>query len=96
MEKYDDGVDNISAYEVLIQQSELEEERARLEKEKEEFRKKKEKEEAAAAKKKDKEQDAEEKKKERAAERRKAQIERSLISAGTQVLKRGLFKTLFK
>ena len=96
MEQYDDGVDNISAYEVLIQQSELEEERVRLEKEKEEFRKKKEKEEAAAAKKKEKEKEAEEKKKERAAERRKAQIERSLISAGTQVLKRGLFKTLFK
>lgn len=96
MEKYDDGVDNISAYEVLLQQSELEEERVRLEKEKEEFRKKKEKEEAAAAKKKEKEKEAEEKKKERAAERRKAQIERSLISAGTQVLKRGLFKTLFK
>ena len=40
--------------------------------------------------------EAEEKKRERAAERRKAQIERSLINTGGQVLKRGLFKTLFK
>lgn len=96
MEKYDDGVDNISAYEVLTEQNALEEERARLEKEKAEFQKQKEKEEAAAAKKKEKEKEAAEKKKERAAERRQAQIERSLISTGTQVLKRGLLKTLFK
>ncbi len=96
MEKYDDGVDNVSAYEVLTEQNALEAERAQLEKEKEEFQKKKEKEEAAAAKKKEKEKEAAEKKKERAAERRRSQIERSLISTGTQVLKRGLLKTLFK
>ena len=52
--------------------------------------------EAAAAKKKETEKEAAEKKREKAAERRQAQIERSLISAGTQVLKRGLLKTLFK
>ena len=96
MDKYDDGVDNISAYEVLTEQSALEAERAQLEKEKAEFQKQKEKEEAAAAKKKEKEKEAAEKKKERAAERRKAQIERSLISTSAQVLKRGLFNTLFK
>ena len=96
MEKYDDGVDNISAYEILSEQTVLEEERARLEKEKAEFQKQKEKAEAAAAKKKEKEKEAEERKRERAAERRKSQIERSLISTGAQVLKRGLFNTLFK
>ena len=96
MDKYDDGVDNISAYEVLTEQSALEAERAQLEKEKAEFQKMKEKEEAAAAKKKEKEKEAAEKKKERAAERRKAQIERSLINTGAQVLKRGLLNTLFK
>ena len=96
MDKYDDGVDNISAYEVLTEQSALEAERAQLEKEKAEFQKMKEKEEAAAAKKKEKEKEAAEKKKERAEERRKAQIERSLINTGAQVLKRGLFNTLFK
>ena len=96
MEKYDDGVDNISAYEILSEQTVLEAERARLEKEKAEFQKQKEKAEAAAAKKKEKEKEAEERKRERAAERRKSQIERSLISTGAQVLKRGLFNTLFK
>lgn len=96
MEKYDDGVDNVTAYEVLTQQNALEAERAQLEKEKAEFQKQKEKEEAAAAKKKEKEKEAAEKKKERAAERRKAQIERSLISTGAQVLKRGILNTLFK
>ena len=114
MSKYDEYVDNISAYEKLQNQAELEEkqarleeERAQLEKEKAEFEKQKAKEEAAALKKqekereaqqrkKEKQQEAEQKKKEKAAERRKAQIERTLISTGTQVLKRGLFKTLFK
>ncbi len=96
MEKYDESVDNISAYEVLTEQNALEEERAQLEKEKAEFQKQKEKEEAAAAKKKEKEKEAAEKKKQKAAERRAAQIERSLISTGAQVLKRGLLKTLFK
>ena len=114
MAKYDEYVDNISAYEVLNEQAELEAkqaqidaDRAQLEKEKAEFEKQKakeeaaaqkqrEKEELAAQKKKEKEKEAQEKKKEQAAERRKAQIERTLISTGAQVLKRGLFKTLFK
>lgn len=85
----------------------LEAERAQLEKEKAEFekqkakeeeaaRKRKEKEEEAAQKRKQREQEAEEKKRERAAERRKSQIERTLISTGAQVLKRGLLNTLFK
>ena len=96
MEKYDDSVDNVSAYEVLADQSALEAERAQLEREKAEFQKQKEKAEAEAARKKEKAKEAAERKKERAAERRQAQIERSLISTGAQVLKRGLFKTLFK
>ena len=114
MTKYDEFVDNISAYEVLneqaeldAKQAELEAERARLEKEKAEFEKQKakeeaaaekqrEKEELAARKKKEREKEAQEKKKEQAAERRRAQIERTLINTGAQVLKRGLFKTLFK
>lgn len=125
MAKYDQTVDNESAYEKLQDQAELEEEkarleaeRARLEKEREELEKqrakeeeavrkrqekereaqerKKEKEREAQERKKEKEREEAEKKKERAAERRRAQIERTLISTGTQVLKRGLFKTLFK
>ena len=114
MGKYDNYVDNDSAYEVLLRQTKLEEEqakleaeRAQLEKEKEQFEKQRAKEEAAAQKQKEreaeaarkkleKEQEAKQRKKEQAAERRKAQIERTLINTGTQVLKRGLFKTLFK
>ena len=87
--------------------AELEAERAQLEKEKAAFakqkekeeelaRKKKEREEEAARRKKEKEEEEARKKKEKAAERRKAQIERTLISTGGQILKRGLLKTLFK
>lgn len=96
MDKYDEDVDNVTAYEILNDQAELDAERAELEKEKAALAKQKEKEEAAAAKKKEKEKEAEEKKKEKAAERRRAQIERSLISTGAQVLKRGILNTLFK
>ena len=73
-------------------------ETAYLAKEKEEelARKKKEREEEAARRKKEKEEEEARKKKEKAAERRKAQIERTLISTGGQILKRGLLKTLFK
>ena len=49
-----------------------------------------------AQRKREKEKEAEQKKREREAERRKSQIERTLISTGAQVLKRGLLKTLFK
>ena len=92
MAKYDQFIDRESAFEILEDQRELEEkekalaeERARFEKEKAAFEKQKEKEAVAA-----------QKKKERAAERRKNQIERSLISTGAQVLKRGIMNTLFK
>jgi DNA helicase HerA-like ATPase len=89
------------------EQAKLDADRAQLEKEKAEFekqkakdeaaaQKQKEKEEAAAQKQKEKEKEAAEKKKEKAAERRKAQIERTLISTGGQILKRGLLNTLFK
>ena len=85
----------------------LEAERAQLAKEREEFEKAKEKEALlaqkqkekdaeAARKKKEKEEEAARKKKEKASERRQAQLERSLINTGVQVLKRGLFNTLFK
>jgi len=70
------------------------------EKELEAARKKLEKEEEAAKKKKEKELEAALKKKEQESERRKKQIENKLINAGintgVQVLKRGLFSTLFK
>ncbi|MBO4981401.1 MAG: DUF853 family protein [Lachnospiraceae bacterium] len=89
------------------EQAKLDAERAQFEKEKAEYeakrqkeeeaaKKKQEKAEEAARKKKEKEEEAERKKKEKAAERRKAQIERTLINTGAQVLKRGLFNTLFK
>lgn len=114
MSKYDNMVDNQSAYEVLNdiqardeEQARLDAERAQLEKERAAFEKQKAKEEAAAQKqrereaaaaekKKEKEKEAEEKKKLKAAERRKAQIERTLINTGGQILKRGLLNTLFK
>lgn len=114
MTKYDESVDNWTAYEVLTDLKEAEEretalakEREQLAKERELFekqkekeaflaQKQKEKEAEAARKKKEKEEEAAAKKKEKAAERRKAQIERTLINTGAQVLKRGLFKTLFK
>lgn len=107
MGKYDRSVDNESAYEILEEQANRDEERARLEAERAEFekqkakeeeaaRKKKEKEEEAAARKREKEEEARERRRERAAERRRNQIERTLISTGAQVLKRGLFNTLFK
>ena len=114
MSKYDQMIDNESAYEVLedereqdAEKAKLEAERAAFEKEKAEYekqkakeeeaeRKKKEKEAEALQKKKEKEAEAAQKKKEKAAERRKTQIERQLINTGMQVVKRGLFKTLFK
>ncbi len=99
MEKYDESVDNISAYELISEQKEkdaeraqLEAERAQLEKEKAEFEKQKQKEAAVAEKKKEQEQA----KKDKAAQQRKARIERQLISTGGQILKRGLMNTLFK
>ena len=72
MDRYDEAVDNLSAYEKLTQQQEADAERAALEQER-----------AAAAKKKQE-------------ERRRAKIESQLISAGGQVLRRGLLNTLLK
>ena len=101
MTKYDQPVDNISAYETLQERKEreeeekrLEEERIRLEKEREAFEAQKAKEEAAAEKARQRQREKEEAARQRAAERRKNQIERQIINAGAQILKRGLLNTL--
>ena len=98
MEKYDEFVDNVSAYEVLTAERE-EAEAAKQEAD----RKAREKEEAQAEKLRLKEEEAERKRKQkledearRKAERRAAKIESQLISAGGQVLKRGLLGVLKK
>lgn len=103
MAKYDTYVDNESAYEMLNKVAEqdereqaLQKEREEFEKQKAEFEKQKEKEALLKEKQRQKELEAAQKKKEKAAERRRAQIERTLISTGGQILKRGLFNTLFK
>ncbi len=113
MAKYDQSVDNESAYETLEEQkqadaeaAQLAAERAAFEKEKaayeaqkakqaEAARKKAEKEEQAQRKKWEKQLEREEAARQRAAERRRAKIESQLISAGGQILKRGLMGTLF-
>ena len=99
--KYDDAVDNESAYEVLQKQMEsdaekaaLEKERLELEKEKERLEKEKEKAAAAEAKKKEKEAEKKKAAKEKQSEKRKSKIESTLISAGGQILKRGLLGIL--
>ena len=114
MEKYDDAVDNLSAYEVLAEQADA----AALEKQQEEDRlaqerlaaeqeKQRAKEEAAEEKRRQKLEDEERRKAERQqekaeaeakrkAERRAAKIETQLISAGGQILKRGLLGVLKK
>ena len=99
MTKYDDSIDNVSAYETLEQEREAAAEQAALDAEREAL----EKEEAALEKERARLEAAEQKKKEReeaakkkAADRRKQQIERQLISTGTRVLKRGLLSTLLK
>lgn len=96
MEKYDEFVDNVSAYEVLTEREEAE-----AAKQEEADRKAREKEEAQAEKLRLKEEGAERKRKQkledearRKAERRAAKIESQLISAGGQVLKRGLLGVL--
>ena len=99
MEEYDEFVDNVSAYEVLT----AEREEAEAAKQEEADRKAREKEEAQAEKLRLKEEEAERKRKQkledearRKAERRAAKIESQLISAGGQVLKRGLLGVLKK
>ena len=103
MERYDQAVDNISAYEKLSEQQEADAERAALEAERAALEKERaalEKEKAAAEEKARKQAEREKEKaqaaRERQAERRKAKIESQLISAGGQVLKRGLLNTLLK
>ena len=88
MSKYDEVVDNRSAFEDLNYLSEveaekaaLEAEKARLEKEKAELEKKKQKEDAASKKKTD---------------RRIAHIERQIINTGFSILRRGIFGLLKK
>ncbi len=102
MGKYDQAVDNESAYETLEEQKAVEEEKAQLEAERKAleeeraaFEARKQKEEEAARKKLERRQEREEAARQRAVERRRAQIERQLINAGAQALKRGLFGTLF-
>ena len=87
-------------------QAQLDAEREAFEKEKAAFEEQKRKEEEAAEKKRLKEEEAEEKRRareeekrqaayDRAVERRKAKIESQVISAGGQILKRGLLNTIF-
>ena len=99
MEKYDEFVDNVSAYEVLT----AEREEVEAAKQEEADRKAREKEETQAEKLRLKKEEAERKRKQkledearRKAERRAAKIESQLISAGGQVLKRGLLGVLKK
>ncbi len=123
MEKYDDSVDNVSAYEVLTDEAEA----AEAAKQAEADRKAQEKADAAAEKQRLKEEEADKKRQQkledearrrqqkledaelrkaerkaekeeaeakRKAERRQSKIETQLISAGGQILKRGLLGVL--
>ena len=99
--KYENAVDNESAYELLQKQAEkdaekaaLDAERAELEKEKERLAKEKEKADAAAAKKKEKEAEKKKDAKKKQNEKRKSKIESQLISTGGAILKRGLLGIL--
>jgi len=99
MAHYDGAVDQRSAFEQLGEQqavaaerAALEAERAALEAERAALEAQKVKEEAAAKKQAEKEAAAREK----VAERRRAKIESQLISAGGQILRRGLMNTLKK
>ena len=84
--------------EAAQKKKEKEEEAARkkLEKEEEAARKKKEKEEEAAEKKKEREKEKKEEARRRKSEKRREKIETQLISAGGQILKRGLLGILKK
>ncbi len=101
MGKYDQSVDNDSAFELLEErraeeaaQAQLAAERAQLEKERAEFEKEKAKQAEAARKKAEKELERQEIAREKAAERRRSQIERQLINTGTSLLKKGLQRGL--
>ena len=99
--KYDNYVDNESAYEVLEKQNAAEAEAEALRKEKEALeaeleKMKKEQEKAAEAAQKKAEREAEKKKEadQKKADRRKAKIESQLISTGGSLLKRGILGIL--
>ena len=101
MGKYDQSVDNDSAFELLQEMRAEEEEKAQLaaereqlEKERAAFEKEKAKQEEAARKKAEKELERQMLAREKAAEKRKAQIERQLINAGASLLKKGLERGL--
>ena len=95
--KYNNAVDNESAYEVLgkaaeekAEQDELERQKAELEAEKAKLEKEREKAEKAKQKEEEKKKAAEQKKKERI----KSKIETQVISTGGQLLRKGLFSIL--
>lgn len=101
MGKYDQSVDNDSAFELLQEmraeeeeKAQLAAERAQLEKERAAFEKEKAKQEEAARKKAEKELERQMLAREKAAEKRKAQIERQLINTGASLLKKGLQRGL--
>lgn len=103
MEKYDETVDNESAYEMLNEKV-AEEEKAEAEaaeaektaKEEEKRLAKEEKEREKAEAKRRKELEREEAKRQKAAEKRKEKIQKELLDVGVKVLKRGLLNTLLK
>jgi len=103
MEKYDETVDNESAYEVLTEKV-AEEEKAAEEaeaaekaaKEEEKRLAKEEKEREKAELKRQKELERQEEKKRKAAEKRKEKIQKEMMDVGVKVLKRGLLNTLLK
>ena len=103
MEKYDETVDNASAYEVLTEKAAKEEqveaEAAEAEKtarEEEKRLAKEEKEREKAELKRQKELEREEEKRRKAAEKRKEKIQKELMDVGVKALKRGLLNTLLK
>jgi len=103
MEKYDETVDNESAYEVLneiaVEEEKAEAEAAEAEKAAKEEEKrlaKEEKEREKAELKRQKELERQEEKKRKAAEKRKEKIQKELMDVGVKALKRGLLKTLLK
>lgn len=92
MSKYDEYIDNLSAFEVLKNQAQidekqarLEEERVKLEKEKEEFQKQKKREEAAAQKQREKEELAALKKREKEKEAAQKKKEREAEKRRAQI-----------
>ncbi|MBQ7085149.1 MAG: DUF853 family protein, partial [Anaerotignum sp.] len=103
MEKYDETVDNESAYEMLneiaVEEEKAEAEAEAAEKAAEEEAKrlaKEEKEREKAELKRQKELERQEERKRKAAEKRKEKIQKELMDVGVKALKRGLFKTLLK